>query len=381
MLGEQGFRKCTLDDSVYVNDKAGVIVATHVDDALVMGMSKREVGSFCEMINKKFKTTEPQWLHEATAEEPLVHLSHALYMAQDEEGCECVVLSMVPYAEAALAKQAVSGEDVHRKGARSLNPQHYKRDYLFAEEAERLDAGGLTKLRSGDGAVGYAAHSGRPDLATPCMVLAEGQAAGTTRHLDVLSGLLVYWYSTKDRVIVWRCAAKGRGRSPFGDNVKVEAYFDADFSSEKPRTGYVMFVDDCMVAWRTMRQTAIAMSTAEAELAAGSFGARETLGLNNLMIEIFRAKTVPVMYGDNEAANLMANNQASLRKIRHIDLAQAFIRDATESSRLKVEYCATLENPANLLTKVLGEKEMLDGIAMMGMRSARGLKPHSGREV
>jgi len=82
-----------------------------------------------------------------------------------------------------------------------------------------------------------------------------------------------------------------------------------------------------------------------------------------------------MMKGDNMAANLIANCQASVRKVRHIDLASLFVRTVTENGLLKVEHVDSAENLADILTKVLGEqrvRSLLTGLCLQMINADGG---------
>ena len=65
------------------------------------------------------------------------------------------------------------------------------------------------------------------------------------------------------------------------------------------------------------------------------------------------------MYGDNQAANSIGMCLAALRKVRHLSLAQLWVRKATAENLVRLEYVASKKNLADLLTKIL-PRQMLD---------------------
>ena len=116
-----------------------------------------------------------------------------------------------------------------------------------------------------------------------------------------------------------------------------------------------------------MRQGTVAHSTAEAELVASSWAAREMIGLKNLVNEVFPSlKITLVMFGDNEAANLMAACQAGIRKVRHLDLANLYVRTVTEQGLIRVQYVESSKNVADMLTKVLPAQQIRFLMHLMG---------------
>ena len=72
----------------------------------------------------------------------------------------------------------------------------------------------------------------------------------------------------------------------------------------------------------------------------------------------FAVLPVPILYGDNTAANSIASNASSVRKVRHLLLPQLFLRTLTRDGRLEVRYKSTHEMTADFLTKILPEQKI-----------------------
>ena len=78
-----------------------------------------------------------------------------------------------------------------------------------------------------------------------------------------------------------------------------------------------------------------------------------------MLRELFRPSSLRMgLCGDNSAANLIGNNQAGIRKVRHMQLHDLYIKEATRSGRLRVQFVDTDLNAANPMTKVLREGEL-----------------------
>ena len=122
-----------------------------------------------------------------------------------------------------------------------------------------------------------------------------------------------------------------------------------------------------MVAWRSVRQSTITLSTAEAEIIALTFCAREAIGMRNLLCDIFghTAKSSIIIGCDNIAACLIGSGQASVRKVRHLDLSHLYIRELATNGEITIEHVPGVDNPANLLTKILRESEMKSALSMV----------------
>ena len=129
------------------------------------------------------------------------------------------------------------------------------------------------------------------------------------------------------------------------------------------REGACIFFNGCLIGHRTRLQTTIALSTAEAELAAGCAAARLLMGVANFLHEVLFCTNqavvpLPLLYGDNESANSIAKGHASIRKVRHLLLPSLYLRQLTRDGRVEVRYKPTSENCADILTKILGEQRV-----------------------
>ena len=76
----------------------------------------------------------------------------------------------------------------------------------------------------------------------------------------------------------------------------------------------------------------------------------------------------PYLWGDNVSANLIASCSAGLRAVRHLDLANLWIRQKVSSGNLFVRWIPSRENCADILTKVLGIQLAAPLLALMGYR-------------
>ena len=78
--------------------------------------------------------------------------------------------------------------------------------------------------------------------------------------------------------------------------------------------------------------------------------------------------SIPILLeGDNMAATLIACRSAGIRKVRHLDLADLFVRQLTEDGRIKVVHVPGEFNTSDLLTKVLPEARLVMLLAIVGM--------------
>ena len=139
----------------------------------------------------------------------------------------------------------------------------------------------------------------------------------------------------------------------------VNAYCDADWANDKNDSksvsGLLARIGNSPIFWRSAKQQAVAMSTAEAELYALVRVIRETMWLSHLVQDLGFNVNFPVpIHCDNEAAIAIANSDASgLRRL--IRMNTHYPRDMSERGYIKINYTKSALQLADGLTKALDE--------------------------
>jgi hypothetical protein len=157
------------------------------------------------------------------------------------------------------------------------------------------------------------------------------------------------------------------------DVFKIEIFVDANFNDpqlkNKSRSGYLVFVNGCLLNWYSKKQSIMALSTEEAEVYAANEGARSIAWLLNFLDELNLKYQIPVMYEDCTNAILWINERKSTMRTRHFQLRLEFIREMVADNLLKVQYINTAENPADMMTKVLGKNKHALFSKKIGLRN------------
>jgi len=108
-----------------------------------------------------------------------------------------------------------------------------------------------------------------------------------------------------------------------------------------------------VIAWRSQRQTTVAISTTEAEIVAASEGAREMVWLKRLFEEMVVLKETPALYVDNEAAIKLAKNPEFHRRTKHVRIRHFFVRELVLSNEIHIKKIDSSMQVADMLTKPL----------------------------
>ena len=115
-------------------------------------------------------------------------------------------------------------------------------------------------------------------------------------------------------------------------------------------------------SWSTTQPT-VALSSAEAEFHAMVEGATRSIGFQSMVKELGVDMEITLLT-DSSAAKSFAS-QRGLGRMRHLEVKGLWIQEEICRGRLKLEKIAGTENPADVLTKFLGRKEVRE--ACLGM--------------
>ncbi|GBL89703.1 hypothetical protein AVEN_104651-1 [Araneus ventricosus] len=94
------------------------------------------------------------------------------------------------------------------------------------------------------------------------------------------------------------------------------------------------------------------MSTTEAEFVAVSQACKKAIWLYRLM-DIYHLQCVPVLQVDNQNVIQLIKNTEFHNLTKYIDVHYKFVRGKHHNGELNVQYCESVNQAADILTKLL----------------------------
>jgi len=136
------------------------------------------------------------------------------------------------------------------------------------------------------------------------------------------------------------------------------AYCDADWAScphsRKSISGFVIFLGDTLIAWKSKKQTTISLSSAEAEYRSLRRLVAELSWLSRLLHELGLTTITPIpVKCDNMAAIYIAKNPVFHERTKHIEIDCHFVRHKLMEGLIQLSFVPTQQQLADLLTKPL----------------------------
>jgi hypothetical protein len=212
------------------------------------------------------------------------------------------------------------------------------------EEREEADA---LPYRALIGSLMYLMISTRPDIACALIQLSRFLQNWGKAHWTAALDLLIYVQSTHNLGITYHSGP-----------TKLVGFADANWAGNtdnaRSTTGYIFYLANGPISWKSKEQKTVALSSTEAEYMSLTAAAQEALHLRELLpIFSIDVSTPTVIYEDNEGALQLANNPVHHDKTKHINIKHHFIRDTVASKQILVLRVVTKDNVSDLLTKAV----------------------------
>jgi Reverse transcriptase (RNA-dependent DNA polymerase) len=210
----------------------------------------------------------------------------------------------------------------------------------------------------------YLSTNTRPDITFAVSQAARFSHCPKQSHATAVKTILRYLKRTFDRGMIIK---------PTG-TLDMHTYVDADFAglhgcepdyapaSAKSRTGYIVFMGNCPIIWKSQLQTEITLSTLEAEYSALSSSLRSVLPLRSLLAEVIAGIKLPAeipttmscrVFEDNNGALLLATQHKITNRTKYFRVKWHHFWQHVRDRTIDIQKVCTTEQRADYLTKGL----------------------------
>ena len=115
------------------------------------------------------------------------------------------------------------------------------------------------------------------------------------------------------------------------------------------------------MSWKSRKQRIVALSSCESEYITLADAAKEAMWLI-LLLNFYNNKKIvnidnqPVtIFEDNQSTIKIANNPIMGDRTKHFEVRYHKIREYIDAKKIKLEYCPTADQTADIFTKALGK--------------------------
>ncbi|GJS97316.1 retrovirus-related pol polyprotein from transposon TNT 1-94 [Tanacetum coccineum] len=210
-------------------------------------------------------------------------------------------------------------------------------------EGESVDN---TKYRGMIGSLLYLTAS-RPDIMFSVCLCARFQEDPKISHLEAVKRIFRYVKGTM-HLGLWY---------PKGSGIETIVYADSDHAGDyvdrKSTSGICTFMGCCLTSWFSKKQTALAISTTEAEYVSAGKACQQALWMKQALVDYgIRLDDIPIMC-DNKGAIDLSKNPIQHSRTKHIEIRHHFLRDNVQKGNISIEKVSSEDNIADILTKPL----------------------------
>lgn len=125
----------------------------------------------------------------------------------------------------------------------------------------------------------------------------------------------------------------------------------ADLPDGRSSYGYIIYMGNSIVSWRSSIIPTVANSTGHAEAVAASIAADEVIWLRTLLTELGFITAPPLIYTDSTVAEALAMTNKLSRSKKSILTRIASLLEYTRSGQVTLVYINTKEQRADIMTK------------------------------
>lgn len=332
VLEDNSYKRNETDMCLYSKrDQGGVIyLLIHVDDILAASNTDRMLEQLNQQLEAHFETKN------------LGGVKH--YLGIDVECTDGNFLISQPRYIDAIVEEA---------GLTDAKPSKYPLDTGY----EKLEGNLLPnndEYRKLIGMLLYLTTNTRPDIAASVGILSKRVQNPRDVDLNEVKRVIRYIKTTRDEKLMLNNSDK---------HEEVYAYSDASYAEDRvdrrSTSGYHCMGNGGAISWCSRRQDIITLSSFEAEYVALTETCKEVTHLSRIAhafdMEVPEAITIKT---DSQSCIAAIKNHTYSNRAKHIDTRYHYIRQEVTAERIKLEYCPTDINVADMMTKPLGPTKM-----------------------
>jgi hypothetical protein len=333
-MEEEGFKACEMDPCVFIRHTgtSWVLAWVYVDDMGVISNDEEEKERFIEQMGERFEIENKGVLQYYLG----INVQHP------SEGV--VQLDQVKYITELVAEFDLAGSYP------AASPISGKPSTDTTELREVM----ATRYRRMVACLVYVSTMTRPDISLAVSKCSRHLHTPTVADMEAVERVYRYLLWSKSEALTYSL------RDP-QMHVWTDSDFDGCDETHRSQTALVIMMFGAAMAWKSVRQPVIALSTSEAEYMAQCAGVQELLFYCQLVEELgiqelMQAAGPQVLRADNQGAIKMAQEGCTKTNSRHIQRKFHWIREKVREGFVTLQYVKSHLNVADGLTKGLARQ-------------------------
>ena len=299
------------------------VVATFVDDLLILARNQEDVTDFVKFLQSKFKLVYNGRINKFLGTNFVVEKDSLLISAKNK------IIE--------LANKC--GITKYRKANTPMKPS----ELLYPDE-NGVFFEDINTYQSVTGSLLFIARLIRPEILFAVIQLTKFASDPLKVHYDAAVRIVQYLFNTVDFVLKFE-------KPKF---MSLTGFSDSDWANDiidrKSYSGFTIYLNGNPIVWSCSKQKLISQSSDEAEIIAANEAARELTYCNQLFKEITGHDVRAQLFTDN-AGVIRTCDRGFGRKTKHISVRELFIRQQVKNRELDVIQIKSEQNVADIFTK------------------------------
>jgi transposase InsO family protein len=200
----------------------------------------------------------------------------------------------------------------------------------------------------------YLSTKTRPDIAASVSILSQKVSKPRDCDWNEVKRITRYLKATREMKLRLNKRGMDNDLQVFSD-----ASWAEDRTDRKSNSGYLCKVNGGTVSWSCKKQGLVTLSSMESEYVALTEACKEVQWLTTVAraFPIIMPITV-VINTDSQSCIEAIKNQKFSYRTKHIDTRHHYIREQVNVGKVKLQYCNTENNVADMMTKPLGSTKL-----------------------
>ena len=337
-----GFQNLLYDKCLFMkNHPTPLILGIYVDDILLISPYEKPIDNFINDINKIYKIKTFNEFTDILGTRVIKHENY-FYLNQDT------------YLKQLLNK-------FNYTNINTIRTPMEKSLELVLDKSINSDNNIINDFQQKVGSILYAATHTRPDIMFSTTQLAKVSSNPTNEQLKYLKRVFKYIKNTIHLSL----------RIDSSKEIILKGYADASYASDtrdrRSISGYIFYIDDTPISWKTSKQKLVAKSTMEAELYALEDATSECIWLRYILTQLGFNQPSTTIYQDNQATIKYVLNQHRNARNKHIDIKTCYVFQHIKNKEINLQYISTKDMIADGFTKALGPTQFTKFIENLNM--------------
>ena len=338
ILKKIGFTGGDVDPCLFVkrSSKGICFIAIYVDDNLLVGHPAA--------IEETIELLKENGLILKIEDDLHDYLSCEIQFSPDKKKAWLGQPHLIDNLEKKFGSQVIGKRQYLTPGTPGLNQvREMDQSKLISKEKQLM-------YRSGVGMLLYLVKHSRPDIANCVRELSKVLDGSTEASYKEMLRVIKYVLDTKAMGLkIWPTLIKNE---PWKISVFTDSDYAGDPVTRRSVSGYVIYVHNVPICWRSKAQRSVTLSSTEAEWVALSEAVKEVIFLiqlcNSMKIKIQLPVEVRV---DNVGAIFMSKNVTTTSRTKHVDIRSKYVREYAEDGIIKIVFVKSEDNDSDIMTK------------------------------